>query len=159
MVTHNVNLVVNTDADQIIVAEAGGQVTMGTWFPMRSFLACCGILAFLGLSSASEESTSQHAVAPKGCSASVTFKDSKNACPTAQIGFQIAVPECAHSSGSFDYEYMAVNEIHKATVHRSAHWKRGKKLWDLTEHVPLACDEAIYNVILSGAPRCTCSEP
>jgi hypothetical protein len=132
---------------------------MDAWFPMRSFLACCGILAFLGLSSARQESTSPHAVAANKCSALVTFKDSKNSCPTAQIGFQIAVPECEHSSGSFDYEYMAVNAIHKATVHRSAHWNRGKKLWDLTEQVPLACDEAIYNVVLAGAPRCNCSKP
>ena len=29
MVTHNANLVVNTDADQIIIAEVGAQTTAG----------------------------------------------------------------------------------------------------------------------------------
>ena len=125
---------------------------------MRSLLAGCGILASLGLSSASEELTAQQAVTGK-CSASVTFVASQNACPTAPIGFRIAVPECEHSSGSFDFEYMAVNQIHKATVHRSANWSRGKKLWDQTEQVPLACDEEIYEVMLVGTPHCACSKP
>jgi hypothetical protein len=142
-----------------VTQNEGGLVTTAAWFPIRLLLAGCGILASLGLSSASEELTSHQAVATKKCSASVTFVASQNVCPTAPIGFRIAVPECEHSSGSFDYQYMAVNEIRKATVHRSAHWSRGKKLWDQREQVPLACGEGIYEVMLVGTPRCTCSAP
>ena len=133
-------------------------MTAAVRFPMRSLLAGCGLVALLGLSTASEELTAQHSIVGT-CSATVTFVASQNACPTAPIGFRIAVPQCEHSSGSFDYEYIAVNQIQKATVHRSADWSRGRKMWDQTEHVPLACDEEIYEVMPVGTPHCVCSKP
>jgi hypothetical protein len=49
-----------------------------------------------------------------------------------------------------------VSEIRKAAVSRSASWTGKKKKFDLSEHVPLECDEEIDDVEITRVASCTC---
>jgi hypothetical protein len=131
-------------------------VTAAAGLRMRVERAGYGLVALALLTSGCSKSGAQQPVTAAQCRASVSLIGVKRMCPTAPITFRIAVSGCAHSVGSFDYEFKAVNEIKKATVRMTARWSRTVRAWDQTEYVALACDEEIDDLATEGSAACTC---
>ena len=126
---------------------------------IRSLMVICGAPLALLSAAASGGFPEQQTAAANDCRATIVFTGSANQCPSAPMKFRIYVPGCKHSSGAFGYEYMVVNEAQKVAVSKTGTWTQGKREWEQTEHVPLACDDAILQVENVHIARCTCGGP
>jgi hypothetical protein len=93
------------------------------------------------------------------CHAEVINKDlNVRQCPLAALHFHISA-DCRESTGTFVYQYLRVDPQRKQTVQRTAAWIAHGKEWDLTERVPVACDEEVDGAEVQRVTGCSCVEP
>jgi hypothetical protein len=114
-------------------------------------------LAVIGLASLSvSDAGTDPLQANVSCHAEVTTTDNNvTQCPQATLHFHVAVSDCRDSKGTFVYRYLTVVPGIKKAAHRTAAWISTDRNSDITDRVPLACDEEIDDVEVQRVD-CSC---